>query len=118
MLPLASFTPMMLSILLFAAVNAHAQKTDAEGRQLIEAGIHNPSKITKPFVLPPGTPNERGEILRKALQETLKDKEFLAETEKAKLGLNPVTGEDLKRTIEGVFKLDSALMAKLKSILF
>jgi len=89
-----------------------------EGRQLIEAGIHNPSKITKPFVLPPGTPNERGEILRKALQETLKDKEFLAETEKAKLGLNPVTGEDLKRTIEGVFKLDSALMAKLKSILF
>lgn len=89
-----------------------------EARQLIETGIHNPSKITKPFVLPPGTPNERGEILRKALQETLKDKEFLAETEKGKLGLNPVTGDDLKKTVEGIFKLDSGLLAKLKDILF
>jgi tripartite-type tricarboxylate transporter receptor subunit TctC len=89
-----------------------------EARQLIEAGIHYPSKITKPFVLPPGTPNERVEILRRALQETLKDKEFFAETEKAKLGLNPVTGDDLKQTIEGIFKLDSALLAKLKEILF
>jgi tripartite-type tricarboxylate transporter receptor subunit TctC len=89
-----------------------------EARQLIEAGIHDPSKITKPFVLPPGTPNERLQILRKALQETLKDKEFLAETEKARLGLNPVTGDDLKQTIEGIFKLDSGLLAKLKEILF
>ncbi len=89
-----------------------------EARQLIEAGIHNPSKITKPFVLPPGTPVERGQILRRALQEALKDKEFLAETEKAKLGLNPVTGEDLKQTVEGVFKLDPALLAKLKQILY
>ena len=92
-------------------------KTD-EARQLIEAGIHNPSKITKPFALPPGTPIERGEILRKAFQEILKDKEFLAETEKANLGLNPVTGEDLKKTIDGVFKLDPALLAKLKEILY
>jgi tripartite-type tricarboxylate transporter receptor subunit TctC len=89
-----------------------------EARQLIEAGIHYPSKITKPFVLPPGTPNERLQILRKALQETLKDKELLAETEKARLGLNPVTGDDLKQTIEGIFKLDSGLLAKLKEILF
>lgn len=89
-----------------------------EARQLIEAGIHYPSKITKPFVLPPGTPDERVQILRKALQETLKDKAFLAETEKAKLGLNPATGDDLKQTIEGIFKLDSALLAKLKDILF
>lgn len=48
----------------------------------------------------------------------MKDKEFISETEKAKLGLNPVTGEDLKKTIEGIFKLDSALSAKLKEILF
>mgnify|MGYP001581629969 FL=1 len=85
---------------------------------MIEAGIHSPSKITKPFVLPPGTPNERGEILRKALQETLKNKEFLAETEKANLGLNHATGEDLRKTIDGIFNLDSALLAKLKDVFF
>src|SRR5215813_11102070 len=30
-------------------------KTD-EGRQLIQIGIHNVSAITRPYVLPPGTP--------------------------------------------------------------
>jgi tripartite-type tricarboxylate transporter receptor subunit TctC len=69
-------------------------------------------------VLPPGTPKERLQILSKALQETLKDKEFLAETEKAKLDLNPVTDEELKKAVEGIFKLDSVMLAKLKDILF
>jgi len=89
-----------------------------EARQLIEVGIHSPSKLTKPFVVPPGTPTDRVEILRKALQETVSDKEFIAEAEKAKLGLKPSTGEDLKAWINGIFKLDANLKAKLKNILF
>jgi tripartite-type tricarboxylate transporter receptor subunit TctC len=89
-----------------------------EARQLVEIGIHSPSKLTKPFVLPPGTPADRVEILRKALQETVQDKEFVAEAEKAKLGLKPSTGEDLKNAIDGIFKLDANLKTKLKSILF
>lgn len=89
-----------------------------EARQLIEIGIHSPSRLTKPFVLPPGTPADRVEILRKALQETVKDKEFVAEAEKAKLGLKPSTGEDLKKWIDGIFKLDPAQKTKLKGILF
>jgi len=89
-----------------------------EARQLIEVGIHSPSKITKPFALPPGTPTARVGILRKALEETVKDKEFIAEAEKAKLGLKPSTGEDLKKAIDGIFQLDAALKAKLKGILF
>lgn len=89
-----------------------------EARQLIEIGIHSPSKITKPFALTPGTPADRVEILQKALQDTVKDKEFLAEAEKAKLGLKPSTGEDLKKAIDGIFKLDAAQKVMLKSILF
>jgi len=92
-------------------------KTD-EARQLIEVGIHSPSVFARPFVLPPGTPKERLQILSKALQETLKDKEFLAETEKAKLDLNPVTDEELRKAVDGIFKLDSVMSAKLKDILF
>ncbi|MEW6671937.1 MAG: tripartite tricarboxylate transporter substrate-binding protein [Thermodesulfobacteriota bacterium] len=92
-------------------------KTD-EARKLIEAGIHSPSVFARPFVLPPGTPNDLLQVLRKALQETLTDKEFLAETEKAKLDLNPVTGDELGQAVAEIFKLDSALRAQMKEILF
>jgi tripartite-type tricarboxylate transporter receptor subunit TctC len=89
-----------------------------EARQLIEVGIHYPSKITKTLALPPGTPNDRAQLLQKALQETVKDKEFIAEADKAKLGLNPVTAEDMKKTVDGIFTLDPGLLGKLKTILF
>jgi tripartite-type tricarboxylate transporter receptor subunit TctC len=90
----------------------------AEAKQLIEYGIHYPSKITKTLALPPGTPAERAQILQKALQETVKDPEFIAEADKAKIGLAPVTAEDMRQTVEGIFKLDAGLLAKLKTILF
>jgi tripartite-type tricarboxylate transporter receptor subunit TctC len=89
-----------------------------EAKQLIEVGIHYPSKITKTLALPPGTPGDRAQILQKALQETVKDKEFIAEAEKAKLGLAPVTAEEMKTTVDGIFKLDAGILAKLKTILF
>ena len=92
-------------------------KTD-EARMLIEMGIHSPSLFARPFVLPPGTPKERIQLLRNALMETLKDKEFLGETEKAKLDLGPVTGEELEKAVAGIFKLDANLSAKLNTILF
>jgi tripartite-type tricarboxylate transporter receptor subunit TctC len=90
----------------------------AEAKQLIEFGIHYPSKITKTLALPPGTPQDRAQILQKALQETAKDSEFIAEAEKAKIGLAPVTADEMRKTVEGIFKLDPLLVAKLKTILF
>ena len=90
----------------------------AEAKQLIEVGIHFPSKITKTLALPPGTPNDRAQILQKALQETAKDPEFVAEADKAKIGLAPVTADDMRNTVEAIFKLDRGILAKLKTILF
>ncbi|HEX2227160.1 MAG TPA: tripartite tricarboxylate transporter substrate-binding protein [Candidatus Binatia bacterium] len=89
-----------------------------EAKQLIEVGIHFPSKITKTLALPPATPADRAQLLQKALQETVKDPEFIAEADKAKIGLAPVTAEEMKRTVDDIFKLDAAILAKLKTILF
>lgn len=88
-----------------------------EGRQLIQAGIHYPSTITYSYSLPPTTPKERVQILRRAFAETLKDPEFLAEAKKANLEVNPVLGEEVEKLIQGLFKLDPALVAKLKELL-
>ena len=90
----------------------------AEAKQLIEFGIHYPSKITKTLALPPGTPVERAQILQKAVQQTAADPDFIAEADKAKIGLAPVTAEEMRKTVEGIFNLDPAVLAKLKTILF
>jgi hypothetical protein len=34
------------------------------------------------------------------------------------LELNPVTGEELKKVVVGIFKIDPVLTAKMKEILF
>jgi tripartite-type tricarboxylate transporter receptor subunit TctC len=91
-------------------------KTD-EAKRLIEAGIHDTQIFTRPYVLPPGTPKERLQLLRKAFLDTLKDKEFLAEAEKSKLDVDPIPGEQAEKIVGGLFKLDPGILAKLKQVL-
>jgi tripartite-type tricarboxylate transporter receptor subunit TctC len=88
-----------------------------EARQLIEAGIHTPSSITYTYSLPPGTPTERVQILRKAFSETVKDKDFLGDAAKANLEIAPFTGEEVERNIEALFKTPAAVVARLKDVI-
>lgn len=91
-------------------------KTD-EARKLIQVvlRVHGPS--TRPYLLPPGTPKERVEMLRKAFMDTMKDPELLAEAKKANLDINPDDGVGLERNIREISKLEPPLIAKLKEIL-
>lgn len=91
-------------------------KTD-EARKLIQAGIHDTAAITRPYALPPGTPKNRVQLLRRAFIETMKDKDFLAEAVKSKLDVDPVTGEEVEKIVSGIFKLDAATVAKMAEIL-
>jgi tripartite-type tricarboxylate transporter receptor subunit TctC len=87
-----------------------------EARQLIQVGIQDPSEYYRPYVLPPGTPKDRALILRKAFHETMKDPEFLSDAKKSRLDIEPVTADELERTVAGLFKLSPSLVAKLKEI--
>src|SRR5919106_755389 len=88
-----------------------------EARKLIQIGIHDTAAITRPYALPPGTPKDRVQILRRAFRETMKDKDFLAEAVKSKLDIDPLSGEDVEKIVAGLFKLDSAMVAKMSEIL-
>jgi tripartite-type tricarboxylate transporter receptor subunit TctC len=57
----------------------------------------------RPFLAPPGVPADRIEALRKAFLDTLKDKEFLADAEKAKLEINPVPGERIEKLVREIY---------------
>jgi tripartite-type tricarboxylate transporter receptor subunit TctC len=91
-------------------------KTD-EARQLIQTGVHDYAAVARPYVLPPGTPKERVQLLRKALADTMKDPDFLGEAKKARLDIDPLSGEELERIVAGTFKLAPELVEKLKEIL-
>ncbi|MCY4487898.1 MAG: hypothetical protein OXF11_12415 [Deltaproteobacteria bacterium] len=57
------------------------------------------------LALPPGTPKDRLEILRKAYAKTLKDPQMLAEAKKAKLVVTPVSGPEVKRLVDGILNM-------------
>ena len=88
-----------------------------EARKLIQAGIHDTAAITRPYALPPGTPKDRVQILRRAFAQTMKDKDFLAEAVKSKLDVDPVSGEEVEKIVSGLFKLDSATVARMSEVL-
>jgi tripartite-type tricarboxylate transporter receptor subunit TctC len=89
-----------------------------EGRRMIEVAIHGDSDIVRTYTLPPGTPKDRVQLLRAAFDATLKDPEFLADAKKSKLNVDPVPVSEIEKAIAGLFKLDPALLRKLKEILY
>ncbi len=44
-----------------------------EAKKLIQIGAHDPGTLARPFVLPPGTPKDRVQLLRKAFTDTMSD---------------------------------------------
>ncbi len=88
-----------------------------EGRKLIRSVVHTVGPTARPYVVPPGTPKDRLDILRKAFMDTMKDPEFLADAEKAKLDINPLDGATLERSVKEIFNIDPALIPRLKEIL-
>jgi tripartite-type tricarboxylate transporter receptor subunit TctC len=88
-----------------------------EARRILEAAIHNDSTLVRTYTLPPGTPKDRVQILRKAFQETLRDPALLAEAERTKIEIAPIAGEDIERTVANLFNLEPAMIAKLRTIL-
>ncbi len=89
-----------------------------EGRRMIDVGIHGDSDIVRTYTLPPGTPKDRVQILRKAFEATLKDAEFVADAKKARLNIDPIPPEEIEKDIAGLFKLDPGLVGKLKDVLY
>jgi len=91
-------------------------KTDA-ARELMRLGAHNQAATMRPYSVPPGTSKKRLAVLRKAFIETMKDPDFLAETKKAKLEINPMDGEEMEKLFDGLYKINPATLAKLQELL-
>jgi len=76
-------------------------KTDAQ-RQMLRM-IFARQVMGRPFVAPPGVPKERVDALRKAFMDTMADKDFRADSEKAKLEINPVPGDQVEALVKEIY---------------
>jgi tripartite-type tricarboxylate transporter receptor subunit TctC len=89
----------------------------AEGRKLIQVGIHDRGLSFRPYTLPPGVPRERARMLRAAFLQTLSDSEFLADAKKANLVIEAVASSEIDRIVGDLFKLEPAIAAKLAEVM-
>ena len=91
-------------------------KTD-EAKKLIQVAVYDYSASARPYVFPPNTPKDRVRLMRKALADTMKDPEFVADAQKARLDMNPLSGEELEKVVGRAYQLEKPLLEKLKEIL-
>jgi tripartite-type tricarboxylate transporter receptor subunit TctC len=62
-------------------------------------------EFQRPFVAPPGVPEDRLKILRDAFTATFKDREFLAEAEKSKLYLDYVSAQEINGHVKDILDI-------------
>jgi tripartite-type tricarboxylate transporter receptor subunit TctC len=73
--------------------------------------------LGRPYIAPPGVPEERVEALRAAFMATMEDPEFLAEAAGLDLEINPVGGAEIQTLIADLYASDEALVQRLIDIL-
>jgi tripartite-type tricarboxylate transporter receptor subunit TctC len=69
-------------------------------------------EMARPFAAPPGIPDDRRRALIAAFEKTMKDPDFLAEAEKMKADVNPVTAAAIESLLADVYKTPKDVIAK------
>ena len=79
-------------------------KAGTDGLSMYKAWVGQ-YEFQRPFVAPPGVPEERLETLRKGFTATFKDPEFLAEAEKSKLYLDYVSAKEIDGHVKDILDI-------------
>jgi tripartite-type tricarboxylate transporter receptor subunit TctC len=74
------------------------------------------NEITRPYMVPPGTPKDRLNILRKAFRSVMEDPKFLAEAKNSKLNVKHVTWQQIEKTIKKLFSMSPQMIVSLEFI--
>ena len=74
---------------------------------LIAAG-----ELGRPYIISKQVPAERRQILLKAFDALMEDKQFLADADKTKLPVNPATGGEAEKIIDAIYQAPLELQKK------
>jgi len=78
--------------------------------------VMNATEVGTSFMTTPGVPTARVAILRRAFEETMRDPDFLAETARQKLTVNPLNGAELQRVVAEVSNVPPGLVEKVRAV--
>jgi tripartite-type tricarboxylate transporter receptor subunit TctC len=73
--------------------------------------------LARPYIAPPGLPADRSKALRDAFMATMKDPEFLAETGKLQINIDPTSGEEMARIVREAYALPDSIVQKVRKAL-
>jgi tripartite-type tricarboxylate transporter receptor subunit TctC len=97
-----------------AAFIGNFVKTE-EQKQILDV-LNDSDEVGRPFIMSKQVPAERVAIIRKAFNETMQDKEFLADMAKQQNPVNPMTGEEAETIVARMMNAPPAVVAKAKAI--
>jgi tripartite-type tricarboxylate transporter receptor subunit TctC len=66
----------------------------------------------RPYLAPPGMPQERVKALQQAFMDTMKDPAFLAEAKAQKLEINAVSGPEIEQLLKETYQTPKSVAAK------
>ncbi|MEA2997181.1 MAG: hypothetical protein QOG74_2730 [Alphaproteobacteria bacterium] len=90
-------------------------KTD-EQKQILRL-IFARQVMGRPYLAPPGIPADRAAALRQAFMDTMTDKDFLADAEKAQLEITPVDGPTIQKLVAEVYQTPPEVAKKAAALL-
>ena len=88
-------------------------KTDSDKQAMLLALAR--LEYGRPFFLPPNVPAERLNALRRAFDATMKDPAYLAEAEKLKIDVEPLSGEQVATLVEQVSRTPAETVARVRA---
>jgi tripartite-type tricarboxylate transporter receptor subunit TctC len=86
-----------------------------EQKQLLNV-LDAADEVGRPFVMSKQAPADHVAIIRKAFNETMKDKAFLADMEKQQFPVLPLTGEEAEVIVNKMMSAPPEVLAKAKAI--
>lgn len=82
------------------------------GREILNFVVA-PLEMGRPYIAPPGVPQDRVDALRAAFDATMADPEFLASAKAAGLDITPSTGQALQKIVTDVYATDPEIIDQL-----
>jgi tripartite-type tricarboxylate transporter receptor subunit TctC len=73
--------------------------------------------VTRPLAAPPGVPEDRVRILRRAFDATMKDAAFLAEAEKLGSEIDPMGGEEVQQAVRQIMATPKDVIDRTQAII-
>jgi hypothetical protein len=71
----------------------------------------------RPMMATPGTPPERVKLLREAYAKALNDPEAVVEAKKARMDIEPTTGDELESLVKDIFDSPPDVIERVKKVL-